>query len=40
MYLKNLKKWKPLSAEIGTDMNKYVEVFKREIYNRVDPNKL
>ncbi len=39
-YRKNLEKWKPLAAEIGSDLNKYVAVFKREIYDRIDPGKL
>ncbi len=39
-YRKNLEKWKPLAAEIGGDLDKYVAVFKREIYDRVDPGKL
>jgi TRAP-type C4-dicarboxylate transport system substrate-binding protein len=39
-YLKNLAKWKPLAAEIGDDMNKYISVFRREIFDRVDVDKL
>jgi TRAP-type transport system periplasmic protein len=40
VYLAKLKKWKPLAAEIGDDMDKYVAIFKREIYDKVDPDKL
>ncbi len=40
VYVEKLKKWKPLSREIGDDMKKYVEIFNREIYSKVDPDKL
>ncbi len=35
-----LEKWKKLSPEIGLDPDKYAQALKREIYDKVDPNKM
>jgi len=37
---RNLVKWKVLSKEIGRDINKFAEIVNREVYDKVDPNKL
>jgi hypothetical protein len=34
------RKWKPLSAGIGRDIDKFAAAIQREIYDKVDPNKL
>ena len=39
-YERNLEKWKPLSKEIGRDITKFAETVTREVYDKVDPNKL
>ena len=39
-YEKALKKWRVLSREIGRDIDKYEATLKREIYDKVDINKL
>lgn len=39
-YEKNLKKWAPLSKEIGRDIGKFAEIVHREVYDKVDPDKL
>ena len=35
-YLKNLEKWKKISAEVGTDVDKLEAVLRREIYSKID----
>ena len=37
---KNLAKWKVLSKDIGRDINKFAEAMNREVYSKVDPDKL
>ena len=37
---KNLVKWKVLSKDIGRDINKFAEAMNREVYSKVDPDKL
>ena len=39
-YKKNLEKWKGLTANVGTDMDKLADLIWREIYSKVDVNKL
>lgn len=39
-YEKLLKKWRGLSKQIGSDIAKYEAVLQREIYDKVDVNKL
>ncbi len=39
-YEKNLEKWRKLSPEIGRDINKFVDVLNKEIFSKVDVNKL
>jgi hypothetical protein len=34
------KKWRALSKDIGRDVNKFTEVLNREIYSKIDINKL
>ena len=35
-----IKKWRKLSKEIGLDTNKFAEALQREVYSKVDPEKL
>ena len=35
-----LVKWRKLSKDIGTDINKFAAAMKREIYDKIDPNSL
>ncbi|MGE3708864.1 MAG: TRAP transporter substrate-binding protein DctP [Hyphomicrobiaceae bacterium] len=35
-----VKKWRALSKEIGTDTKKFTEALQREIYSKLDPEKL
>lgn len=39
-YAKTLAKWRGLSKEIGTDVDKYADAIKREIYDKLDLSKL
>lgn len=39
-YKKNLEKWKGLTANVGTDMNKLADLIWTEIYSKVDVTKL
>ena len=39
-YEKNLQKWAGLSKDIGRDIGKFAEVVHREVYDKVDPDKL
>jgi TRAP-type C4-dicarboxylate transport system substrate-binding protein len=39
-YAKALKKWQGLSKGIGRDIDKFAAAIQREIYDKVDPNKL
>jgi hypothetical protein len=33
-------RWKPVSKEIGRDIDKYADVLTREIFSKIDPEKL
>ena len=37
---RNLAKWKVISKGIGRDINKFAEAMNREVYSKVDPDKL
>jgi hypothetical protein len=39
-YEKNIEKWRKLSPEIGRDIDKYVAALNREIFSKLDINKL
>jgi TRAP-type C4-dicarboxylate transport system substrate-binding protein len=39
-YEKNLVKWRKLEKEIGTDVEKFADVLWKEIYSKIDVNKL
>ena len=39
-YIKNLKKWTPISKEVGTDIDKFGAAIQREVYDKVDVSKL
>lgn len=39
-YEKNIEKWRKLSPEIGRDVDKFTAALKREIYSKLDINKL
>lgn len=39
-YEKTIEKWRPRSKEIGRDVNKFAEVLKREVFSKIDLNKL
>ena len=39
-YKKNLEKWKGLTANVGTDMNKLSDLIWEHIYSKVDVTKL
>ena len=39
-FAKNLAKWEKISAEVGHDVDKFAAAIQREIYDKVDPNKL
>ena len=39
-YARARQKWKPLSKQIGRDIDKFTEVLQREVYDKVDPSKL
>ena len=39
-YEKNIEKWRKLSPAIGRDVNKFTEALNREIFSKVDVNKL
>jgi TRAP-type C4-dicarboxylate transport system substrate-binding protein len=39
-YEKSVEKWRKISAEVGRDVNKLAEVLDREIYSKVDLDKL
>ena len=34
------KKWRALSKEVGRDIDKFVEVLNREVFSKIDPEKL
>jgi TRAP-type C4-dicarboxylate transport system substrate-binding protein len=40
MYEKNLVKWRKLEKEIGTDVEKFTDTLWREIFSKLDVNKL
>ena len=37
---KSLVKWSKLTKDVGTDVDKFAALLKREIYDKLDPNKL
>jgi TRAP-type C4-dicarboxylate transport system substrate-binding protein len=39
-YEKNIDKWRKLSPAIGRDVNKFVEALNREIFSKLDVNKM
>ena len=39
-FTKNLAKWEKISAEVGLDVDKFAAAIQREIYDKIDPNKL
>ena len=39
-YRRNLAKWQALSPSIGLDVDKYAAAIKREIYDKIDPDKM
>lgn len=39
-YERNLQKWAGLSKDIGRDIGKFADVVHREVYDKVDPDKL
>jgi TRAP-type transport system periplasmic protein len=39
-YRKNIEKWKGFEKEIGRDIQKYADILWREVYSKVDPDKL
>jgi TRAP-type transport system periplasmic protein len=39
-YVKNLEKWSKLSKDIGRDIDKFTAAIQREVYDKVDVNKL
>jgi TRAP-type C4-dicarboxylate transport system substrate-binding protein len=39
-HAKNLQKWEKLSPDIGRDIKKFTDALNREIYDKVDPEKL
>jgi TRAP-type C4-dicarboxylate transport system substrate-binding protein len=39
-YEATLKKWRKLSGEIGLDTKKFADALRREVYSKVDPEKL
>ena len=39
-YTRTVEKWRPLSKQVGRDIDKYTEVLMREIYSKIDIDKL
>jgi len=39
-YERTIEKWRPLSKEIGRDINKFTDALKREVYSKIDLSKL
>jgi TRAP-type C4-dicarboxylate transport system substrate-binding protein len=39
-YDKALVKWRKISKEVGTDIDKWAAALKREVYDKIDPNSL
>ncbi|HWM48494.1 MAG TPA: TRAP transporter substrate-binding protein DctP [Xanthobacteraceae bacterium] len=39
-YVKNQQKWSKISKEVGRDIDKYAAAIQREIYDKVDVNKM
>ena len=39
-YEKAVERWRPVSKEIGRDIDKFTDVLNREIFSKVDPDKL
>jgi TRAP-type transport system periplasmic protein len=39
-YERTIEKWRPLSKEIGRDVNKFSDALKREVFSKIDLSKL
>ncbi len=39
-YTRTVEKWRPLSKQVGRDIDKYTELLMREIYSKIDIDKL
>jgi TRAP-type C4-dicarboxylate transport system substrate-binding protein len=39
-YERTIEKWRPVSKEIGRDVNKFADVLTREVFSKIDLNKL
>ena len=39
-YEKTIEKWRPLSKEIGRDIDKFADALKREVFSKIDLSKL
>jgi archaellum component FlaC len=39
-YEKNIEKWRKISPQVGRDVNKFVDVLNREVFSKLDVNKL
>ena len=40
IYEKAVERWRPVSKEIGRDIDKYTDLLNREIFSKIDPDKL
>ena len=39
-YERAVERWRPVSKEIGRDIDKFTQVLDREIFSKIDPEKL
>jgi TRAP-type C4-dicarboxylate transport system substrate-binding protein len=39
-YEKAVERWRPVSKEVGRDIDKYTDLLNREIFSKIDPDKL
>ena len=39
-YERAVERWRPVSKEVGRDIGKYTDLLNREIFSKVDPDKL
>jgi hypothetical protein len=39
-YEKTIQKWRPISKQVGRDIDKFTEVLVREVYSKIDLSKL
>ena len=39
-YEQAVERWRPVSKEIGRDIDKFTEVLTREVFSKIDPDKL